>query len=134
MSSGIGSCSITFLERFLLKSISNNFQNFLLTHFVALFLSRHNHYFPDKTRDHAGGAGVREGRHIPAGPTAAGWGQGSRHLLRLALHRVLREGRPQDHHTWRPSTGGQIDSNNSEPKFRTKKMINSLRCDWRCLS
>ena len=41
-----------------------------------------------------GGAGVREGGHLPAGEAEARRRQGARHLLHPALHRPLQEGRP----------------------------------------
>ena len=45
-------------------------------------------------RLYAGGAGVREGGHLPAGEAEARRRQGARHLLHPALHRPLQEGRP----------------------------------------
>ena len=55
----------------------------------------------------AGGAGVREGRHLQAGQAEAGGGQGARHILCAALHRPLQEGGSSYRHIRRPSSGGE---------------------------
>ena len=55
----------------------------------------------------AGGAGVREGRHLQAGQAEAGGGQGARHILCPSLHRPLQEGGSSYRHIRRPSSGGE---------------------------
>ena len=55
----------------------------------------------------AGGAGVRESRHLPAGEAAGGGRQGPGPLLHHALHRHLQEGRPQDRQLRCSAPGGE---------------------------
>ena len=60
-------------------------------HDGVVSLLHHHHAAPLHALRGEGGAGVREGRHLPAGQAADGGSQGARRLLHHPLRRHLRE-------------------------------------------
>ena len=60
-------------------------------HDGVVSLLHHHHAAPLHALRGEGGAGVREGRHLPPGPAADGGSQGAGRLLHHPLRRHLRE-------------------------------------------
>ena len=62
-------------------------------------------------------SGVWEGGHLQAGQTPSWRSQGTRPLLRHALHWYLQESRSQDRQLWCSSTGGRALNNGLKQQY-----------------